>query len=133
MLRIVRTFLWAVCAASLLVACDLPPDELTVDSETASWEDSDTGTDSDTETEVAQETHCVKAVLCSVFNPEEMLACFEGLDEDDQAAALDISLCAAASCLDVAGDLPNFGICLVQNCGPEAMECVRTSIAGALL
>jgi len=130
--KINRLLLSAVLASLWLASCDMPPDELVEDSETDSA-DTESEIDSETETDAVAGKTCLQAVLCSVFNPEALLTCFEGLNEDDRTAALQLSLCAGTDCLDVANDLPAFGMCLIQNCGPEASECVRTSIAGALL
>ena len=127
-MEINRLLLSAVFASSWIASCDMPPDEFVEDSETDSID-----TDSETETDAVAGKTCLQAVLCSVFNPEAILTCFEGLNEDDRTAALQLSLCAGTDCLDVANDLPAFGMCLIQSCGPEASECVRTSIAGAFL
>lgn len=128
-----RRMIVTAWTALLLFGCDLPPDvpRGETDSETQQESDSDVEGETDSETEAG--TTCVKAVLCTVLNPEETLTCFEGLDDDDRDAALTLSVCAAQACLDAADNLLNFGICLVQSCGPESMDCIQTSLAGVLL
>lgn len=129
----IRPALVTAWTSVFLFACDLPPETPfgETDSETPQETDSDIEWETDSQDETGKT--CVQAVLCIVLNPEETLTCFSGLDDDDRTAALGLSVCAATVCADFVDNLLNFGLCLVQDCGPESIDCVQTSIAGAVL
>ncbi len=137
--RILKNCLYRVCLSLLLAApfamfgCDMPPDEPMTEEtdsvETDSLEvPSDTGSEQETETEAA--TTCVEAVLCTVLNPDKAALCLEGMDDDNQTAALELSLCTAGSCLDAVDNPLSFGICLFQSCPDEALACVGAGFLG---
>ena len=120
-------------------ACDPPPDvpllgeSDTVDTEeTDSFDTADTEydseTDIDTDTELPAGSTCAEAVLCMVMNMDDALSCMADLDEDDKAAAINLSLCAAMQCLELGDDPLNLGLCLVMSCQEESVDCMGTSI-----
>ena len=125
---------WMIFVSFVAIcACDLPPDtpwESEID--TSDTDDSDliedTGSEIDTDTEASAGTTCAEAVLCMVMNMDDALSCMAELDEDDRAAAVNLSLCAAMQCLEFSDNPVNLGLCLILSCQEESVECMGTSI-----
>jgi hypothetical protein len=118
---------------AMTTACDMPPDEsLDVETDTSETDsvDFETDTGPEQETDSQAYTTCLEAVMCSALNPDQAGVCLDGMDEDNQAAALNLTLCTAGSCVDYIDNFLSFGLCLFQNCPDEAMTCLGSSFIG---
>ena len=133
------------CLFSLLmVACDLPPDEIidgdnSVDTDTESEsgtidtasEDVDTDTESETESEAEPDdtsVQCFEAMMCLAMTPESSFECLSGLDEGDREAATALALCLLTDCTDGLDNLMGAASCLLVNCPEETINCIGFSM-----
>jgi hypothetical protein len=134
-----RLFGILTCFSSLVLGCDLPPEE---DQAVPGDTDTDTASETvaaadtaDTESTSSSENgdsegdseppsvSCVEGMLCLIDAPLNADGCLSGMDPETQEAASALAACAFMSCLDQMDNTGGLVLCLAMSCSAETMAC----------